>query len=97
MNNMSLKMRATLVVAAVGIALTGCADMNMSETQRNTAIGAGVGALAGAAIGRDAKGAAIGAGVGALGGCRELRKRNLRRGRRRDHTEERGHGGRTVL
>jgi len=68
MNNMSLKMRATLVVAAVGIALTGCADMNMSETQRNTAIGAGVGALAGAAIGRDAKGAAIGAGVGALGG-----------------------------
>lgn len=68
MNNMSLKMRATFVVAAVGIALTGCADMNMSETQRNTAIGAGVGALAGAAIGRDAKGAAIGAGVGALGG-----------------------------
>lgn len=68
MNNTSLTMRATLVVAAVGIALTGCADMNMSETQRNTAIGAGVGALAGAAIGRDAKGAAIGAGVGALGG-----------------------------
>jgi outer membrane protein OmpA-like peptidoglycan-associated protein len=68
MNNTSLKMRATLAVAAVGIALTGCADMNMSETQRNTAIGAGVGALAGAAIGRDAKGAAIGAGVGALGG-----------------------------
>jgi outer membrane protein OmpA-like peptidoglycan-associated protein len=68
MNNTSLKTRATLAVAAAGIALAGCADMNMSETQRNTAIGAGVGALAGAAIGRDAKGAAIGAGVGALGG-----------------------------
>lgn len=68
MNNTSLKMRATLTAAAAAIAMTGCADMNMSETQRNTAIGAGVGALAGAAIGRDAKGAAIGAGVGALGG-----------------------------
>ncbi|WP_293192270.1 OmpA family protein [Ottowia sp.] len=39
----------------------------MSETQRNTAIGAGVGAAAGGLIG-DGKGAAIGAGVGALGG-----------------------------
>lgn len=68
MNNTSLKMRTTLVVAAASVALAGCADMNMTETQRNTAIGAGVGALAGAAIGRDAKGAAIGAGVGALGG-----------------------------
>ena len=44
---------------------SGCA--NMSETQKGTAIGAGVGALAGAAIGQG-KGAAIGAGVGALGG-----------------------------
>jgi len=42
--------------------------MNLSETQKGTAIGAGVGALAGAAIGRDAKGTVIGAGVGALGG-----------------------------
>ena len=62
----------TLVVAsAAAMLVAGCADMNMggmSETQRNTAIGAGVGALAGAAIGRDAKGAVIGAGVGALGG-----------------------------
>ena len=57
-----------LTVAALGV--TGCATTGggMSETGRNTAIGAGVGALAGAAIGRDGKGAAIGAGVGALGG-----------------------------
>lgn len=60
---------------AASMLATGCANMDMnnpmggmSDTQRNTAIGAGVGALAGAAIGRDVKGAAIGAGVGALGG-----------------------------
>ena len=60
----------TLVVAvsAAAILMAGCADMNLSETQKGTAIGAGVGALAGAAIGRDTKGAVIGAGVGALGG-----------------------------
>lgn len=57
-----------LAVAAAAVALAGCADMQMSDTQRNTAIGAGVGALAGAAIGKDAKGALIGAGVGAAGG-----------------------------
>ena len=55
-----------LTGSAFAVLLTGCA--NMSETQRNTAIGAGVGAAAGGLIGRDAKGAAIGAGVGALGG-----------------------------
>lgn len=54
-----------LTATAVVFALSGCA--NMSETQRGTAIGAGVGAVAGAVIG-DGKGAAIGAGVGALGG-----------------------------
>lgn len=56
---------------AAAVLATGCANMDMSQitpTQRNTAIGAGLGGLAGAAIGRDAKGAAIGAGVGALGG-----------------------------
>jgi outer membrane protein OmpA-like peptidoglycan-associated protein len=57
-----------LAVTAAAVALAGCADMQMSDTQRNTAIGAGVGALAGAAIGKDAKGALIGAGVGAAGG-----------------------------
>jgi outer membrane protein OmpA-like peptidoglycan-associated protein len=51
---------------AVAILASGCA--NMTETQRNTAIGAGVGALAGAAIGDSKGAAAVGAGVGALGG-----------------------------
>ncbi|MFV0680966.1 OmpA family protein [Ottowia sp.] len=50
---------------AAALLISGCA--NMTETQRNTAIGAGVGAVAGGLIG-DGKGAAIGAGVGALGG-----------------------------
>src|SRR4030095_7548703 len=60
----------TLLVAASAtvMMMTGCADMNMSQTQKGTAVGAGVGAVTGALIGHDAKGAAIGAGVGALGG-----------------------------
>ncbi|HEY0200077.1 MAG TPA: OmpA family protein [Burkholderiaceae bacterium] len=65
-------MRKIIVVSAASAALliTGCA--NMSDTQRNTATGAGVGALAGAALGGIAggqagTGAIIGAGVGALG------------------------------
>lgn len=69
MKKMSIKLRPLLLAAvATAVALTGCADMQMSETQRNTAIGAGVGALAGAAIGGNTKGAVIGAGVGAAGG-----------------------------
>ncbi|TXK33705.1 OmpA family protein [Ottowia sp. GY511] len=54
-----------VATTAAAVFMTGCA--NMTETQRNTAIGAGVGAAAGGLIG-DGKGAAIGAGVGALGG-----------------------------
>ncbi len=54
-----------LSVGAAAVLMTGCA--NMTETQRNTGIGAGVGAVAGGLIG-DGRGAAIGAGVGALGG-----------------------------
>ena len=58
--------RGLLITAtAAAVLMTGCA--NMSETQRGTAIGAGVGAVAGGLIG-DGKGAAIGAGLGALGG-----------------------------
>ncbi|WP_295854325.1 OmpA family protein [uncultured Xylophilus sp.] len=58
--------------AAAVLLVTGCADMNMSDTQRRTAIGAGAGALGGAAIGaatgnNAGAGAVIGAGVGALG------------------------------
>lgn len=56
---------ALLAVAA--IAMAGCADMTMSETGKNTAIGAGLGAVVGAIAG-DGKGALIGAGVGAAGG-----------------------------
>ena len=63
--------KIVLSIAALAVFLTGCAGM--SDTQRNTGIGAGVGALGGAAIGsvtggRAGTGAAIGAGVGALGG-----------------------------
>jgi outer membrane protein OmpA-like peptidoglycan-associated protein len=68
-NQLSRTLLAASLVTA--LAATGCANMTMPEmtpTQRNAAIGAGVGAVAGAAIGRDVKGAAIGAGVGALGG-----------------------------
>lgn len=54
-----------LVIVATATLVTGCA--NMSETGRNSAIGAGVGAAAGALIGHG-RGAVIGAGVGALGG-----------------------------
>ena len=65
-------MRKQILVSAVAslAILSGCA--NMSDTQRQTATGAGVGALGGAAVGAIAgghagKGAVIGAGVGALG------------------------------
>lgn len=62
---------ATLVAAAV--LATGCADMNMSERQRGTAIGAGVGAATGAVIGsttggRAGTGAVVGGALGAIAG-----------------------------
>ncbi|WPC67100.1 OmpA family protein [Rhodoferax ferrireducens] len=53
-------------VSAAALLVSGCA--NMTETQRSSAIGAGVGALAGAAIGDSREATVIGAGVGALGG-----------------------------
>lgn len=63
-----------LSTLAAAFVLGGCADM--SETQKNTGIGAGAGALAGAAIGSltggnrsaIATGAALGAAAGAGGG-----------------------------
>ena len=68
-----MQSKLVLSTVAIAIALTGCAGM--SDTQRNSGIGAGAGALGGAAIGAAtgnsrtaAAGAAIGAGVGALGG-----------------------------
>jgi outer membrane protein OmpA-like peptidoglycan-associated protein len=54
-----------LGLVASAVILTGCA--NMSETQKGTAIGAGLGAAAGGIIG-NGRGAAVGAGLGALGG-----------------------------
>lgn len=53
-------------LAAAALLATGCA--NMSETQKGTAVGAGVGVLAGAAIGDSKGGAAVGGALGALGG-----------------------------
>jgi len=64
-------MHKTLIsMTAASLLLAGCA--NMTETQKNTATGAGVGAVAGALIsaatgGHAGTGAAVGAGVGALG------------------------------
>lgn len=67
MNKISIQSRTiALSLGAVMVFVSGCA--NMTETQRNTAIGAGVGGLAGAAIGKNGQSTAIGAGIGALGG-----------------------------
>ena len=55
-------------LSAAALLLGGCADMNMSKTQRDSAIGAGVGAVAGAVIGGGAKGAVIGGALGGAGG-----------------------------
>lgn len=57
-----------LSLGAAALLLGGCADMNLSKTQRDAAIGAGVGAVAGAVIGGDAKGAVIGGALGGAGG-----------------------------
>lgn len=55
-----------LSLGASALLLGGCADM--TKTQRDAAIGAGIGAVAGTAIGGDAKGAVIGGALGAAGG-----------------------------
>ncbi|MDM0019930.1 OmpA family protein [Variovorax saccharolyticus] len=62
-----------LASCAAALVLTGCAGTGLTDTQRNTGVGAGVGALAGAAIGsatggRAGTGAAVGALAGAAGG-----------------------------
>lgn len=75
MNNTSrLFTRSFLAVSVAGaLALTGCA--NMSETQQDSAKGAGLGALAGAVLGGATggskgatRGAVLGGAVGAAGG-----------------------------
>ena len=69
-------MRKKIILASAMTAffISGCADMNMnmSDTQRRTATGAGVGALAGAVLssatgGKAGTGALAGAAVGGLG------------------------------
>jgi outer membrane protein OmpA-like peptidoglycan-associated protein len=60
--------KLVLSLSAAALILGGCADMNMSKTQRDSAIGAGVGAVAGAMIGGGAKGAVIGGALGGAGG-----------------------------
>ena len=71
--NIRLTRGLTVTTLAAALALSGCA--NMSETQQDSAKGAGIGALAGVLLGAAtggskgaAKGAVIGAGAGALGG-----------------------------
>lgn len=68
--------KLVLATTSLAIVLAGCAGGGMSDTQRNTAIGAGAGSLGGAVIGsatggnRGAigTGAVVGAAAGALGG-----------------------------
>jgi len=65
--NMHFSRPITLVASLVAMAALSSGCANMSDTQRNTAIGAGVGALAGVAIGDSGRSAAVGAGLGAVG------------------------------
>ena len=67
-----MRKQLILGVATAALFISGCADMNLTDTQRRTATGAGVGALAGAVLGtatggKAGTGAVLGAGVGALG------------------------------
>jgi osmotically inducible lipoprotein OsmB len=50
----------TLAICAV-VSLSACADMGLTRSQRDTAIGAGVGAVAGSAL--------VGGPVGTIGGA----------------------------
>lgn len=68
-------MRKHTIIAATIIALAGTGCASMTETQKDTAKGAGIGALGGAVLGGIADkgkgaaiGAAVGAGVGAIAG-----------------------------
>ena len=83
-------MRKNLVLAtslAAVLAITGCANSGLTDTQQRTATGAGVGALAGAAIsaatgGKAGVGAAAGAALGGVGtyiwsNNQERRKREM--------------------
>jgi osmotically inducible lipoprotein OsmB len=59
-----------LLVAAVALSATSCADLNSTQQRAltGTAAGAGIGAVAGAIGGNAALGAGVGAGAGLLTG-----------------------------
>ncbi|HAG76523.1 MAG TPA: hypothetical protein DCL53_13935 [Thauera sp.] len=88
-------------VCATALVMSGCATM--TETQRDTAVGAGIGAVTGAVIGRataggnkgrsTATGAAVGAAVGAAGGY--LWSQNMQRQRAEMEQATAGTGRRT--
>ena len=68
-----MKLNRAVATALAGlIALAGCADVQLTETQKNvlggTAAGAAAGAVGGAIAGDAGLGAAIGVGAGFLGG-----------------------------
>ncbi|WP_298932638.1 OmpA family protein [uncultured Ramlibacter sp.] len=69
MNTPQISHRRALVAVftAVALAAAGCADMNLTPTQKSTAIGTGAGLVVGGLI-DGGKGAAIGGLVGAAGG-----------------------------
>jgi hypothetical protein len=58
------KMYMVLIITVFLVA--GCANTGRYNTQKGSAIGAGLGAIAGQAIGRDTESTLIGTGVGAL-------------------------------
>jgi len=63
-------MKKSLLLAAVALPVTACADMTPTQQRAltGTAAGAGVGAVFGAIGGNAGLGAAAGAGAGLLGG-----------------------------
>src|SRR6516162_1794426 len=67
---MMTRSRQSVLLAALGLALAGC--QNMNNTQTGAAVGGGLGALTGAVIGEASGhaggGALIGAAAGALAG-----------------------------
>jgi outer membrane protein OmpA-like peptidoglycan-associated protein len=73
MKNKSTIPTPAVAALALAAALAGCADMNMSERQKGTAVGAGIGAVTGAAVssatgGKAGTGAVVGGALGAVAG-----------------------------
>jgi osmotically inducible lipoprotein OsmB len=69
-----MRMRSTILAAALGAVVigTGCAGGPLTQRERGVlgggALGAGTGAIIGAAVGHTWEGAAIGGGLGAIAG-----------------------------